>query len=107
MKEPKRLTYKELANKNREVGGRAPKFETKYFSKKEVREALENNRHFTHICVDLGLMRKGSKSPFNALRNLHRLLSHFGLSTKSLGSNLLDEKREVECPYCKGKVKIN
>jgi hypothetical protein len=99
-------TYKQIARKSREAVGRAPKFDVKYFTLKEVQVAIENNKYFSHACVELGLMKKGSKSPFNALRNLHKLINHFQLKRVKLGSNLVKTKL-TKCPHCEKKFKIN
>ena len=99
-------TYRELAEKNREAGGRAPKFNVKYFTRKEVKNALITNKYFTHACVELGLMEKGSKSPFNAIRNLHSLIAHFRLTSRLLGKEFR-KGTEITCPHCEKKFKIN
>jgi len=99
-------TYREMATESREESGRAPKLKMEHFTKEEVRSALENNKRFSSACIELGLMRKGSKSPFNAIRNLHKVLDHFGLRTSMLGKNLKDGKR-ITCPHCEKKFKIN
>lgn len=94
-----RKTYSEIAENKRKSGGRAPRFRVEYFTRREVREALESNKYFSHACIELGLLNKGSKSQFNGLKNMHKLISHFGLSTSMLGK-LLKENSMLKCPHC-------
>lgn len=100
-----RTTYRQAAEKAREITGRAPKFNVNYFTRREVKRAIENNKYFSHACVELGLMKKGSKSPFNSIRNLQTLINHYNLKHIKLGSKVKDEK-EVKCPHCNRNFKI-
>ena len=94
-----RKTYSEIAENRRKSGGRAPRFNVGYFTRREVREALENNKYFSHACIELGLLDKDSKSQFNGLKNMHKLISHFRLSTSLLGKHLKEDSM-IECPHC-------
>ena len=101
-----RKTYKQIAEISRKSGGRAPRFDVVYFTRREVREALENNRYFSHACIELGLLDKGSKSQFNGLKNMHKLITHFNLGTSQLGKRL-KENSMMECPHCGKKFEFN
>jgi hypothetical protein len=100
------LTYKTIAEARRKEGKRAPKFKIDFFSRKEVEDALKGNKFFSHACIELGLINRNSKSQFNGLRNMHTLISHYGLSTNMLGANL-KEVAMMKCPYCGKKFKKN
>jgi len=92
-------TYKQLAAKRRGETGRAPRFNVSYFTRKEVKDAIQNNKYYTHVCMDLGLLQKGSKSPFNAIRNLNKLIDHYKLKHIQLGSNV-KTGIEIKCQKC-------
>jgi hypothetical protein len=91
--------YKDKASESRSRGGRAPRFDVKHFTKSEVEKAFTENRTFTSACIDLGLLPKNSKSPFRAIRNMHKLLNHFNIPSHKLGGKQRG-KKIITCPHC-------